>query len=97
MKIYGHDKAKLMAAGKPATLAFPSGHNHVLLPSGQHLNPNRSHETKKDRVRRRKMQREQQEKLAASGFRPVNFPMVPMPAQQPPDPVHHDGTTGTKS
>lgn len=72
MQFYGHDKNKALtdSKGQPTTLLFPSGNNHVLLPNGQHVNPDKRHETKKARLARRK---------AARQIQPVSFPMVMKP------------------
>ena len=57
-----HDKGAVLVKARadnkgndvPVTLNYPSGKSHVLLPTGQQINPNKAHESKKERLRRRR-------------------------------------------
>lgn len=75
---HGHDRAKLLADAiakrqDHVPLSYPSGKGHVLLPSGQQINPAKDHRTKKQRVRERRHRREHP-------VVPVNFPLIEQPA-----------------
>ncbi len=80
MKIYGHDKGKMMAAAREkgrVGLAYPSGKNHVMLESGQHINPHKDRRSKKQRVRDRR----------ARGMRPGTVLFSPPPMMTAPEPA----------
>jgi len=57
VKIYTHDRAKILTGPKPAKptlLKYPSGADHVLLPNGQQLRRTPKDRTESGKARRKR-------------------------------------------